>query len=254
MTAAQKGRRPLGVALLSRASALLRRWRERGIPTTAEFSTTLRRLGSEYGGWTVCSTSLYAGECAYCIGVGEDVSFDVALASEFGMRVHAFDPTPRSITFVHTLGRSPGFAFHPVAIGAHSGMVAFYPPDDPNFVSHTTIPTVFLDRSGIEVPMRTLAEMMKILGHVQLALVKLNIEGGEYDVLDNMLSTPLRPTQILVEFHHRLVRDGAAKTRNIIQRLRAADYRIAYVEGVTYTFIAASAVNESSKERAAAGG
>jgi len=31
----------------------------------------------------------------YSLGIGEDISFDLALIEKYGARVHAFDPTPK---------------------------------------------------------------------------------------------------------------------------------------------------------------
>lgn len=52
------------------------------------------------------------------------------------------------------------------------------------------------------------------------------MEGAEYDILDLMLSCPVRPTQILVEFHHRFPGLGLDMTYDTLDRLRDAGYRI----------------------------
>ena len=58
--------------------------------------------------------------------------------------------------------------------------------------------------------------------------------GGSYDnrirfpveVLEGLLDSPVLPTQLLVEFHHRFVEDGLQRTYDIIDRLRDSGYRI----------------------------
>src|SRR5262245_45261334 len=57
-------------------------------------------LGSEYGGWCICPDSLGPQSVVYSVGVGEDISFDLALIERFGLQVHAFDPTPKSVRWV----------------------------------------------------------------------------------------------------------------------------------------------------------
>ena len=59
-----------------------------------------RSLGSDYGGWSVATTGLGPESVVYSFGVGEDISFDIALIKAFGMRVNAFDPTPRSAIYL----------------------------------------------------------------------------------------------------------------------------------------------------------
>ena len=54
----------------------------------------------------------------------------------------------------------------------------------------------------------------------------MDIEGAEYDVLDQMLMSPLRPEQLLVEFHHRFSEIGPDRTRQLVDRLKTAGYQI----------------------------
>ena len=65
---------------------------------------------------------------------------------------------------------------------------------------------------------------MPQLGHERIDVLKMDIEGAEYDVLPDILSSGLVVDQILVEFHHRLVVDGAAKTQDAVRLLRAHGY------------------------------
>src|SRR5262245_47478917 len=63
----------------------------------------LIRLGTRYGGWTIPDRVLGADSICYCVGVGEDISFDLDLVRRYGSTVYAFDPTPRAIAFVDRL-------------------------------------------------------------------------------------------------------------------------------------------------------
>ncbi|MDX1509174.1 MAG: FkbM family methyltransferase, partial [Woeseiaceae bacterium] len=79
---------------------------------------------------------------------------------------------------------------------------------------------------GIEVPCYTVATIAEKLGHSRIDILKLDIEGAEYDVLDGLLQSDVRPTQLLVEFHHRFFENGLQRTADIIERLRDAGYKI----------------------------
>ena len=72
----------------------------------------------------------------------------------------------------------------------------------------------------------TLDGLMKAHGHDRIDLLKMDIEGAEYEVLDGLLDSPVLPGQLLVEFHHRFVENGLDRTYAIIGRLREAGYRI----------------------------
>ena len=63
------------------------------------------RLGTEYGGhempYPLCS--LQHGDVYYGIGCGEDISFDLQLASLYSLDMYLFDPTPRAIQHVNNV-------------------------------------------------------------------------------------------------------------------------------------------------------
>ena len=65
----------------------------------------LIRLGSEYGGWNIALTPSLSNSSAICCGAGEDISFDLELASKFKSKVLIVDPTPRSKVHVQEVLR-----------------------------------------------------------------------------------------------------------------------------------------------------
>jgi hypothetical protein len=62
------------------------------------------RLGSRYGGWDIVADRINDDSVIYSFGVGEDISFDLELIQNYGVVVHAFDPTPKSIQWVRGQG------------------------------------------------------------------------------------------------------------------------------------------------------
>ena len=77
---------------------------------------------------------------------------------------------------------------------------------------------------AISVPVKKLATIMDELGHDRIDILKMDIEGAEYDVIDDIAHSSIRPQQILVEFHHRFPGVGIAKTKKAIDRIRAMGY------------------------------
>jgi len=80
--------------------------------------------------------------------------------------------------------------------------------------------------NAIEVPAFCLSTIVTRLGHTQIDLLKMDIEGAEYEVLDGLLDSPIKPAQLLVEFHHRFPGIGVEKTANIVARLQQSGYKI----------------------------
>ncbi len=195
-------------------------------------------LGKEGACWCVCPQDLRAGSVVYSFGVGEDISFDLALIERFGLQVQAFDPTPRSIEWLQSQTVPPEFVFHAYGVAGFDGNCAFLPPENPAHVSHTIMKRES-SRPAIEVPVHRLGTIMKMLGQEQIDLLKMDIEGAEYGVLADMLTSGIPVKQLLVEFHHRWPHIGVEKTKQAIHELNAAGYRIFSVSpsGEEYGFL-----------------
>lgn len=198
-------------------------------------------LGNRDACWRICPAGIGADSVVYSVGVGEEISFDLDLIRRFGVRVHAFDPTPRSIHWLQSQNVPAHFLFHPWGICDFDGVCSFQPPRDPTHVSHTILNRKS-GRPSIEVPVYRLRTIMKLLGHRRVTLLKMDIEGAEYAVLDDLLSCGIEVDQLLVEFHHRWPEVGVEKTKTAIRRLNEAGYRIFTVSpsGEEYGFLKAS--------------
>ena len=196
------------------------------------------RLGNQGADWTVCPTNLSEHSVIYSFGVGEDISFDLKLIEEFGLSVHAFDPTPRSVKWIAAQCLTSNLHFHAVGVADFDGNSKFSPPVNQQHVSHT-----MLERKtpgpAVEVPVRRLTTIMKSLGHDRIDLLKMDIEGAEYAVLADLLASRIRIDQLLVEFHHRWPEIGTDKTRTAIKDLNAAGFQIFSVSatGEEYGFL-----------------
>ena len=195
-------------------------------------------LGNAGACWCVCPQGLSASSVVYSAGVGEDISFDLALIQCFGVQVHAFDPTPQSIEWLQNQRVPPEFVSHAYGVAGFDGRCAFLPPENPTHVSHTIVKRES-SRPAIEVPVQRLGTLMKMLGHNHIDLLKMDIEGAEYGVLTDMLACRIPVKQMLVEFHHRWPRIGVEKTKQATRALNAAGYRIFNVSpsGEEYSFL-----------------
>jgi FkbM family methyltransferase len=184
------------------------------------------RFGTAYGGWNIATDRLDASSVIYSFGVGEDASFDLALIERCGVTIHGFDPTPRSIEWVARNNMPPGFVMHPYGLADSDGEAKFCPPVDPSHVSHTILDRKETSGQAIRVPVKRLATIMAELGHQRIDVLKMDIEGAEYGVIDELARGAIRPGQILVEFHHRFAEVGIGKTKAAIQTLNRLGYAL----------------------------
>lgn len=197
------------------------------------------RHGSEYGGWWICPTGLDGNSVVYSVGIGTDITFDLSLIETHGLTIHAFDPTPGSIAYLRSVRLPDTFTVHQLGLAAVDGTASFLPPANPEHISHTLMAPGQSDTRAIMVEVRRLSTLMRDLGHTRIDVLKMDIEGAEYDVLDDLLDQQLPVRQILVEFHHRFPGVGVERTRRAVARLNAAGYRIfaAADSGEEYSFI-----------------
>jgi FkbM family methyltransferase len=174
----------------------------------------------------------------YSFGVGRDISFEREMIDRFGLTVHAFDPTPLAIAWAKSQQLPDRFYLHELGIAAYDGNARFQPPIKAKFESFSIVRQSGLG-AAIDAPVRRFQTLMEMLGHTRVDVLKMDIEGAEYDVLRDILAGRTEVGQILVEFHHRWKEVGAALTRQAIASLETAGYFVAAVSpaGTEYTFV-----------------
>jgi len=162
--------------------------------------TPIERLGSRYGGWKIPASFLNSESVAYCAGAGEDITFDVALIQRFGCEVYTIDPTPRAK--VHVARTAPSdnrFHFLDVGLWDRDEAIRFYAPVDPTHVSHSAL-NLQHTSEFFEAPAKKLSSIMREHGHAKLGLLKLDIEGAEYRVLDSLIADGVIADVICIEY------------------------------------------------------
>lgn len=194
----------------------------------------LVRLGTSYGGWWVPSTFLRPGAIAYCAGVGEDITFDLALVT-FGCEVWAFDPTPRVVSWVHDRSTPSSWHFFPVGLWTAPGSIRFYEPANPSHVSYSAT-NAQQTATWIDLSVDTVPRLMRRFAHDHVDLLKMDIEGAEGPVLRHMLAEGIRPTILCVEF------DQPEVPWRLVGRVRElldAGYVLLKIDRWNYTFLRA---------------
>lgn len=227
----------------------------------------LIRIGTEYGGWYCCRALIGPDHTAMCCGAGEDISFDVALNAHWGMRIICVDPTPRSIRHVESLlaasrdgrrmlieagplsyemagFREANFTFVARAVWSSDGVLDLFAPKDPAHVSYSALNLQHTSEM-IQVRSSTVESLLADSGVTRLSLLKLDIEGAEYEVLRSVLSAGIFPEQLLVEFdqiNQPLTPFFWVELVRVLRSLRDAGYRLVHRERANYVFVHLSAL------------
>lgn len=183
--------------------------------------------GNTYGGFYICPELLNENSIIYSFGIGEDISFDNAVIKNHNCHVFGFDPTPKSINWIKENNPQNKFHFYDYGISNKSGYIEFYLPKNPEYVSGSIITQKNVDiLKSISVEMKSLTDIMNELGHKHIDVLKMDIEGSEYNVIEDILNTNISITQILIEFHDRYFENGNIKSKETIDKLKRYGYKI----------------------------
>lgn len=196
-------------------------------------------LGSEFASWAVALHLLKRESIVYSFGIGQNATFDLALIELKQLAVHGFDPTPRSIEWIKSQNFPSEFVVHEYGLSDTDGELTFYPPVQDNFTSFSAEQDHGASGEVIRLPVKRLSSIADELGHSHIDLVKMDIEGSEYGVISDILQGKLRPTQLLIEFHHRFPSFGAKATRDCLTLLRQHGYRAFHISnsGQEFSFV-----------------
>jgi len=191
-------------------------------------SPDVRRLGDEGSGWVILAVP--PPRVCYCAGVGKGMTFEQELGKIAAEPVLVFDPSP---TGIDTIGHSDtaNLRFFPVGLAAEAGVVEFSVPEDAGEGSFSVA------REGMEkisFECWDLKTIMSKNGHDAIDVLKMDIEGFEYDIIDRMLDERIPVRQLCVEFHPWL-RPG--RTRKTMVRLYRSGYRIIHKHRGDHTFV-----------------
>lgn len=203
-------------------NAVRRRRFEYQIPRV-EFSDApgLIDLGSSYGGWTIPGGLIEPSWTCYCVGIGGDISFDLELIRRYGVEVRAFDAVADYASMAAEQGSDePRFSAHQAAIATSDGPIRMQVTHDQQSQS---VSSAGLYESGdfVDVPGRTLPSLMAEFGDKRIDLLKLDIEGAEYEVLPTIDMHALGVKVFATQLHHT---GSVGEARGLIAKLRKDGY------------------------------
>lgn len=217
-------------------NALRRRWFEYWLARIKLGDcASLLDLGTRYGGWTIPGDVVQSCWVCYCIGCGGDISFDLELIQRYGAKVRAFDAVAEYVELASAKTASePRFTARQAAVSTSDGPVFMQLTHDPQSQSVSEA-GLYESNNYIELPGRTLASLAKEFGDERIDLLKLDIEGGEYEVLPTLDLRAMGVKVFAVQLHHTA---SVRHARKLIGWLRSAGYEpVACRRTLKFTFL-----------------
>jgi hypothetical protein len=176
----------------------------------------LTKVGSDYGGWTVCLDLIPEGATVISAGIGNDFSFDRALMLTKKCFVAMVDPTLLAYSTVMSEPLPPElFVLHREAVCGASG-TANIGAERSNGAS------VFSQGRTIVVAAISLDDLLA--RYPNAALLKLDIEGSEFEAVESW-SFVVRPKQVAIGFHPAMAERMVAPA---IARMEEHGYLVAH--------------------------
>jgi FkbM family methyltransferase len=217
------------------SSALRRRWFEWRVPRLKMREVPgVIHLGGSYGGWMMPGELIDSSWTCYLVGAGGDVSFDLELIDRYGVIARSFEAVEDYVVRAREqAGDEPRFGAHHAAIAAVDGPIRMQVTHDPGSLS-VSAAQLYDSSRFIEMPGRSLTSLMAEFGDERIDLLKIDIEGSEYEVLPTIDLRALGVKIFAIQLHHTgSVRDA----RRLIAGLRAQGYEpVACRSSVKLTF------------------
>lgn len=211
------------------------------------------RQMEKVGDWVLWPDAVNESSIVYSFGVGDNVAWDLAMIERFGVTVHAFDPTPASIDWVARQKLPPQFCFHPLGISNFDGELDFYPPRKAGSTHYSQ------DRRGGQSPpvpgqVRRLATILRELEHARVDVLKLDVEGSEFDAVPELLAAGIQVDQLLVEIHYHFPTRSFAQGLALIRQIKTCGLECCYVSprGFEFAFVRRGLTPAKPPRRAAA--
>lgn len=168
----------------------------------------------------------------YDYGLGMDISWPLHMIKTKRAQVWGFDVTTESVKYLQAeeaAGRIPA-EFHWVKqlLGKSNEPVRLTIPEKDGFASFGAADKVANNRGKyVQFPAQTLTSAMAANGHDVIDILKLDVEGAEFDVIKHWQQSEfaeeamLPACQLLVEHHQRFYpQDGAQRMRDMKSALR----------------------------------
>jgi FkbM family methyltransferase len=195
--------------------------------------------------WEILNNVLSSEALVVAAGVGHCITFEEDLARTYGCKVILLDPSPTGQETMCGHDRAGGLIqYREVGLAAKSGVLYFGTPSNPKEGSFRKGDSA----DGIQFPCVSLRELTN---DGKLDLLKIDIEGFEYEVLDSILRSK-RPAvdQICVEIHTNRqigIPQTILSAMSIILRLYIAGYRIIYNRNLDFTFAHTRLIKQPTK-------
>jgi FkbM family methyltransferase len=176
------------------------------------------------------------------VGCGYDADFSISMINLYGAKAYAVDPTRKHQSGLEELERRNigRLKYLPYAVTAVDRDLVFYESvsNESGSIRNDHINVSAGETTSYSVKGVTLRSLIEDVGLEKVDLLKLDIEGAEYELLDNVDGCDLEPfSQIFIEFHHHAVpKFTIADNFKAVEKLRGFGFQSFSVDDHNFIF------------------
>ena len=141
------------------------------------------------------------------------------ISNKFKCFIHVFEPMKDAARYIGNRAKNNSKVFvHPVGVGSKTEDITIYIPKGKDEATMYPGDTEVAKEEQIKVI--DIAEVFKVLDVDRIDLMKLNIEGAEFDLLDRLIKKGLhkKVTDIQIQFH-KIADDSVTRRDKIREKL-----------------------------------
>jgi FkbM family methyltransferase len=180
-------------------------------------------VGTPYGGYMLPVNQIGREWLCYCIGTGADISFELELIKRWDARVRSFEAVPHFVEHLQDQAAAePRLTLEQAALAGSDGPLRMQ-------VTHVAVSQsvsaagLYEGDNYIEVPGRTLQSLMAERGDSKLDLLKMDVEGLEYELVPALDLNSLGVKVFCTQLHHTATVPDA---KQLVARLKSEGYEL----------------------------
>jgi len=176
------------------------------------------------------------------VGCGRDAEMSRYFIDKFGLNAVVVDPTRKHQHSLAAIKSIYGDKFNILnyALSSTDGQITFN--ESITNESGSIMAEHINVRDGgtisYEVQTISLKSLAEELGNSKIDFIKIDIEGAEFDLIENLTASDLSAyDQIFIEFHHRTVRKYTRRHKlEAVNKLKEFGYKVFTLDDINYLF------------------
>lgn len=175
------------------------------------------------------------------VGCGHEAEFSRHLIEKHNLQAFGVDPTLKHIPFLKILEETTKGKFHHLALAVtqKDGFITFNESRQNEsgsiLTEHINIQNDEIISYNVESV--NLRELVRRIGITPIDLIKLDLEGAEYELLNEISNEDINPfKQIFIEFHHHCTNHTTEETMLLVRNICSKGFKVFTLDRHNYLF------------------